>query len=1096
MMRGHSFSATVCAGALLALCFAASGEAQAQSAVITGRVSGRQGEALAGAIVVIDEFGLAVATTTTGSYTLAVPAERTKGQSVSLRARYIGYAPTVKQITLTPGTQQQDFQLRFDPMQLEAVVVTGVAEATERKNLTFAVGSVDASQLNEAPAVTALGAIEGKVAGVRVMQGSGAPGSELGIRLRGATAITSASSCTTQPCPSTMVPGPLVVVDGTITHYSLADISPQDIERVEIVKGAAASSLYGSNAADGVIQIFTKRGARLPDGKLSVTVRNEYGQSFRPKLIPITHAHPYLTADSAYTDGAGNQVQKGDFIGSTGILIGPTGVPILKGDQIADVPYSAYPHPVNFDVQRDLLTNGAFYTNYISIGQRKGNTNFNVSFENTKQEGVMIQLKGYARQNFRVNLDQALTPRLDLSAGGFFGNSNNDQTAEGPGSPFFTTLFLEPYVNLFAPNPDGTPYAAYITHQQPNAQNPLYNLANERITTGRARFSGYAKGTYRLTDWLSAEGHYNYDYEASNYQDLRPKGYLAANGSVTDGFLVRTDSGGREFNTGATLTSIRSFKLGGLEVRNTTKAAYEYEDQTANNFTLNANKFLVVAAPEFTAVDFSGLTPGSSNETIRSKNYYVVSSFNIRDRYLVDGLVRWDGSSLFGPESRWQTYYRASGAYRLSQDFHINGIDELKLRGSYGTAGLRPAFDAQYETYAVVASLPVKHTLGNTALKPARSGELELGANVDFLSRFSLEYSYSRKETKDEIMAVRLSGATGYLDQWQNAGTLLGHTHELSLGMILADKPDFSWRVNVAADRTRQKITQLNTTPFLVGPGGYGGSNDVTQDFRIAPGETFGVLYGTKIVRSLADLNDSKAAQTYPGGPTAYDTLFTINEDGFVVRKDAYHTLNERFFTYEKYNPADSTITKIVKIGDVNPDFNASFTTNLQWKHFSAYALVDWVKGGNIYNGTRQWAFGTAVVDRIYDQSSKPAVDCTSTTDPTHCPYSTGKKPTGYYTQLYNSINPIDLFVENGTYVKVKEINVSYTFSRDQVQRLGFGINSLRVGVIGRNLFTFTKYSGYDPEVAGLTGDPFSFRWDGFSYPNFRTFTGFMEINF
>src|SRR2546422_1446216 len=183
-----------------------------------------------------------------------------------------------------------------------------------------------------------------------------------------------------------MVPGPLVVVDGTITHYSLADISPQDIERVEIVKGAAASSLYGSNAADGVIQIFTKRGARLPDGKLSVTVRNEYGQSFRPKLIPITHAHPYLTADSAYTDGAGNQVQKGDFIGSTGILIGPTGVPILKGDQIADVPYSTYPHPVNFDVQRDLLTNGAFYTNYVSIGQRKGNTNFNVSFENTKQE--------------------------------------------------------------------------------------------------------------------------------------------------------------------------------------------------------------------------------------------------------------------------------------------------------------------------------------------------------------------------------------------------------------------------------------------------------------------------------------------------------------------------------------------------------------------------------------------------------------------------------------------------------------------------------------------------------------------------------------
>src|SRR5437660_12118952 len=131
------------------------------------------------------------------------------------------------------------------------------------------------------------------------MHGSGGPGSAPVIRRRGATAITAPSSCSTQACPATDVPGALIVVDGTITHYSLADISPQDIDRVEVVKGAAASSLYGSNAANGVVQIFTKRGQGLPDGKVSVTVRNEYGQSVRPKLIPITHAHPYLTADSA-----------------------------------------------------------------------------------------------------------------------------------------------------------------------------------------------------------------------------------------------------------------------------------------------------------------------------------------------------------------------------------------------------------------------------------------------------------------------------------------------------------------------------------------------------------------------------------------------------------------------------------------------------------------------------------------------------------------------------------------------------------------------------------------------------------------------------
>src|SRR5256884_7339705 len=249
---------------------------------------------LGGATVSVAEVGAAITTTTAGIYTLTVAPEQAKGQTVTLRARSVGYKPEVRQITLRPGTQTADFQLQFDVMQLEEVVVTGVAEATERKNLTFAVAKVDASQLNQAPAVTALGALEGKVAGVRLIQGSGAPGRDAVIRLRGATAITSQSACNTQPCPSTAVPGPLIVVDGTITHYSLADISPQDIDRVELGKGALASSLNGSHAADGVIKVLTKPGERNPDGKLSVTVRNEDGQSFRPKLIPIAHAHPYL----------------------------------------------------------------------------------------------------------------------------------------------------------------------------------------------------------------------------------------------------------------------------------------------------------------------------------------------------------------------------------------------------------------------------------------------------------------------------------------------------------------------------------------------------------------------------------------------------------------------------------------------------------------------------------------------------------------------------------------------------------------------------------------------------------------------------------
>src|SRR2546421_8947595 len=557
-MKRRTFGLAVCAGALLALLSAVSGDAQAQSAVVPGKVTGRGGEALGGATVLVEGLGISAGTAQSGTYTLTVPADKAKGQTVTLRARYIGYQAGTKQITLTPGTQTQDFELKFDPMTLDVVIVTGTAGGTELKKVPFAVSQVDRSQLQEAPAVSALGSLEGKVAGVRLIDASGAPGGEPIIRLRSATALTSKSACTSQPCPSTNVSGPLVIVDGTITHHGLADINSQDIDRVEVVKGAAASSLYGSNAANGAIQIFTKRGDKLADGKLAVTVRNTDGPSVRPKTIPVSLAHPYVVDTvGTYVDGVGNTVKNGDFVTPTGNLVGPLDLPSIKASGIADVPYTAYNRPV-YDAQTALLTHGPFYTNYVSIGQRRGSSNYNVSFENTKQDGVLRLLKGYGRQNFRLNVDQALSPRMDLSVGGFFGKSTNNQVTEGPGAPFFAVTFIEPYINLFAPNPDGTPYAAVIPHQLPNAANPLYTLANEHLTTDRTAITGVGKASERIFDSLSLEGNYNYDQETSNFTNQVPKNFLNSHGEPTSGSLVKIDSAGRTFNTRATLTSLRA----------------------------------------------------------------------------------------------------------------------------------------------------------------------------------------------------------------------------------------------------------------------------------------------------------------------------------------------------------------------------------------------------------------------------------------------------------------------------------------------------------------------------------------------------------
>ena len=1032
MRRASSLRLLLLAGAI-ALGAGARTAASQTTAVITGKVTAEEGRPVGGASVFFADFNLGANTAPDGSYTIRVPADRIKGQTVQLTARYIGYSPVRHAVTLTAGTQEQSFSLTRDVVQLNEVVVTGTGSATETKKIPFAVGVVSADQLKETPSVTPLGGLAGKVPGVSVLDGSGEPGAPPAIRLRAATSLTGTQD-------------PLVIIDGTVSHFTLADINSEDIERIEVVKGAAASSLYGSNAANGVIQIFTKRGANNPEGELVTVVRNEMGRSYVPKLIPRAEAHAYQINPTT-----------GDY------LLTPGGARIPKADGIADNPYKVVYNP-----QKEALHPGKFLTNYISVGQRKGTTNYNASFQNTRTEGILFGIKGYNRQNFRVNLDQVFNERLDASFGAFYGKSNNDQTSQGPGSPFFALTFVEPDVNLFALNPDGSPYRAQIPNRVANASNPLYALANIKNATDRTRYTGSGRARYRLFDWLTAEGNFNYDEESNSYKSVTPFGFLDATGISTDGNLFQQDNRGRSYNTGVNLTSIQ--KLGALT--NTTRASYAYDDQFLTSFQLNASKFTVPRTPEFTAVDQSALQPTSNTQTIRTRGTFLVSTFDFRDTYILDGLIRRDESSLFGSAARSKNYYRYSAAWRISENLHLPGVDEFRLRASKGTAGLRPIFNAQYETFALIGGSPTKVNLGNRFLQPAHSTETEYGLNLDFLGRYRFEYTNSDKTTRDQILLVPLSAATGYQNQWQNAGTLKGRTQEAALGGLLASRPDFTLRLNITADRTRQHITALNVPTFLTGPGG-----SETQVFRIGPGQTFGVMYGNRTVRTLAQLYEdpAKKALSGPGQKWSSDSVL-INEEGYVVRRNTWRTINEKPIYY--VNAKGETK---VQIGDVNPDFNMAFNTQMTFHRFNVSALVNWTKGGNIYNGTRQWPFFENR-DRIYDQRSKPLVE---------------RKPQQYYNFFYNGIDAIDFFVENGTYVRLKELAVNYTFPTTAVSRLRvLGASGLKVGIVGRNLLTSTKYTGYDPEVAGLSGDPYSFRFDTFSYPNFRTFTGLVELAF
>ena len=1009
-----------------------SGSALAAQSTISGRVTTGSGP-LENALVELPTVpGASARSDAQGNYRIV--ANVTDGQSVVVTARALGYKPSRLTVTINGRTATANFQLERDVLNLDRMVVTGTSDAISTRKTAFSVGVVDAAELKEVPSTTPLGGLNGRVAGATIAQVSGAPGSAPAIRLRGATSLTGRQD-------------PLVIIDGTITRISLADINSEDIERIEVIKGAAASSLYGSDAANGVIQIFTKSGRQLSEGRTEITVRNEVGQNSIRRTIPNNRSHHWqLNPDGSFLIVGGNRVP--------------------EADGISDNPYPEY-----FDQLGQIYKPSTFMTNYVSVGQRRGNATINASFQNSRDQGVLNLVDGYTRRNFRVNANLGLSDKLDLQTGAFFGTSNSDNTdGEGAGSAFFGLRMLEPNIDLTRDGANGEPYDPRVRQagRTGNVSNPLYTAYMTDNTVDRTRFTGFGRATYRVLDWLTLEGNANFDNGTDRQKNFTPLGFTSSSGNVDDGSLFIANTETRAYNLGASATAVRRF----ADITNTTKVAWVYEDQLNTRLSAFAPGFQVPRVPEFGGIlppSTNPVNPGSFTQPIRNNNVFLISTFDWQEKLIVDGLVRQDQSSLFGSRQRSAVYGRGSVAYRVSEDFTLPGVDELKIRASFGTAGLRPVFDAQYEQYTLVGGVPKLVTIGNPDLRPAQSRELEVGFNVDFLRNFTLEYSYSDKLTTDQILNVPVSAVAGADNTWANAGSLKATTHELAFGAVLMQTRDFFWRLNIAADRTRQTVESLNVGPFLVGPDGADGN---TAIFRIAPGETFGVVYGSRWIRTAQELQQTIAR----GGLTGTAADYVRNEEGYYVRASQWRTAAEVPLKY-----VDASGSNVMQIADVNPDFNMAFNTQATWKGLSVSAVINWVKGGDIYNYTRQWPIFD-LRDPVIDQRGKPEIE---------------KKPVSYYSAFYNNFDPSTYFVEDGSYIRLRELAVNYTLPAVATERIGLAGRSVRLGLVGRNLLTFTDYSGYDPDVSGPGGgNPFAYRVDYFTYPVFRTVTAMVEIGF
>jgi len=936
-----------------------------------------------------------------------------------------------------------------------------VAEGTSTKKLGFAVGKVSEEVLKQVPAVDAANALRGKIAGVQIVQPSGIPGTAPTIRLRGATAIQGNSD-------------PLIIVDGIITPpgTTLADINMNDVASIEVIKGAAGASLYGSQAGNGVIQIITKRGADA-EGQTRVTVRNEYGISDLQREFPLTNNHRWqLNDDGSFLLNGANRVS--------------------EADQYVDNPF-----PNAKNQQRELFKSQSFNTNYISVGSSGKNTNFFTSFENLVQNGVVQGIPAFKRRNARLNVDHRLNDKFKVTTSMLYVNSEGpDATERAQGGPFYAVLLTEPNADLNAPNPDGTPYLAYPNPGN-NAINPLYSLSTTNFSVNRNRFLGNVALSYQIADWWRVEGQTSYDRGTEDYKIVTRKSTYNQNYIYTGGGMTTIDESATAFIN--TATSYFNKRVGDFALGLTLR--YQYEKYTAGFDRTIGTRFAVEDVPQIQNLDRSTVTNLTINTDVRAENIFANAKVDFRDKYILDALIRRDGSSLFGSEERYQYFYRLSGAYRVSEDVKIPGIDEFRLRASYGTSGQRPPFLAQYETFEIVNGVAVKSLLGNRLLKPARVGELELGTNINFLDRFTFEFTYAKSVASDQILRVPLSAAAGFEAQFRNAGTMENRTVEFALGADIFRKKDFSWNFSIVGSRTRSEITRLDVPPYASNGGSgvfagggallgisAGGGGLASAMFRIEAGQPFGVMYGNVFATSVDQLTTNEAGfvNNLVGVTTLRPEDFTVNSDGYLIRAAAADGTPIEGTTAERpYLLLDPATNQglVAKIGDSNPDFVLGFSTNVTWKNFSLYGLVDTQIGGNVYNATRQLLyFNERSAD--LDQSGKADGQ---------------KKALAYYTGgLYNGNNPVSHFVEKGGFVALREVNLSYNLTRDLFSKLGFVgkvFHDARLSVIGRNLLMLSNYSGYNPEVA-FAGNSTSFRVDQFAYPVFRTYTAALQLRF
>lgn len=1043
----------------------------AQEKTITGKITEANGSPIPNASIRVKSSKTGTSADASGSFSIKAPANSI------LLVSAIGFEP--KEINIA-NESTISITLAVDNKALSEVVVTGTGVATSKKKLGISVESISGDKLPPAPTASVDQALVGKIAGAQISSTNGSPGRPTNILLRGINTVNRGTT-------------PMIMLDGIeVRATDLNSLDLSGIERIEVVQGAAAATIYGAQGANGVIQLFSKKGKL---GKIRIDVSSNISVNTMLNVGNVRKAnyHPFTTNTA------------GDVIGSSGNLI--TLDPAIsvyrenvQVNLVDPTTTSSKPYDRNlkyYDHYKMFFRDAYTKNNSVTISGAREKVDFSFAISDNRQTSTFRDNGKYSRSNLLSNLGVELARNLkfrSITQLVYTSNTLNDATGRGT---LFALNNSRPFANYDYKMPDGN-YGYYFGDATGvNGYNPNYRAQYSKSTDDKIDVVQNFNLNYKPVKFLELDAKYGLNYQTQDaVYDVKPQDENASakfwqtrwwtgnyaptpsvgtSGSI-DNFRYRTTF--QNFISSATINTDfkEDFNIN-IPLKTTTLVAFDYRKNLFKQYiTWGAD------APFYTPYTASQMVTyriqSDYTEPFVTYGYLINQRFEWGEIAGVSGGVRSDYSSAFGGGSKPFTFPRGDAYVRLSsfnfwQDNKIGSIvSEFKIRAAYGEAGIQPRpFDRYLVLNTANLGTNVAFTFPtsnpNPNLDVEVSKEFEIGTDISikglkgaWFPTLNLSATYWSRTTDNAIYNVDAAPSTGTGTVRDNAFGLSSSGFQASLNANIYKGSKVTWNFTTNFSKQTSEITSVKGGTEIVVLSNAGSSNYVLK-----AGEKIGQLYGNLLITAVDQLNPATGT---PYIPKASQQNYVLASNGWVVDK----ATKQPFVTPGK-----------VSFGDPNPKFNMSFINDVTvFNNLSFSMQWDWVYGSHLYNQTKQWMYR----DGIHHDYTKPI---------------NINGQVGAYTAFYRGVyaqvqanGTRNYFYEDASFFRLRNISVAYDFAKlinvPAIQRL-------QLVLLARNFVTFTKYTGMDPEVSsGTSNSAFDRGVDHNTIPNLKTFQIGLNVGF